>query len=709
MSEPEERVGEHLNGALMRLMATHERLHVLGQDIADPYGGAFKISRGLSSRFPARVLSTPISESGMLGVANGLALAGYPVIAELMFGDFIALGFDQLLNFAAKSVTMYGRVVRLPVIVRCPVGGNRGYGPTHSQSPQKHLIGISQLRLCELSPFHDAQSTLKQALADGQPCVFFEDKVLYTRRMLRRPGSGPGLRVTPLPGPGRWVRVAAQSRDADDDSPDVVLIVPGGMSYSALESARELRALHGIRTDILVPAQIYPFEPDPVLSLAERAGLVCVAEEGTAGGTWGAEVAAHLHARLWRKLIAPVELVSSAPSVIPAAMHLERLVLTQPATITAAILRLAGQRDAQPPPPPPPPPPPRSSSEAPAPRGVPGSPPPRPAPRDEHPITIPTLTSNDTDCVLIEWLVPDGELVAAGTPVVTVETSKASHDIEADRDGVLRHARQPGDECGFGEAIGYLGLAAGSAGHAPPSRATPGPATMPGPDLAKVQKSVAATVTRSHLTIPAAFVTADVRIDPAMDFLRRLSAADNADVDLPALLVKAVGALRPGFPGFFGSVRDDGQLVPASQADIGVTIDAGKGLFIPVVSDVERLSLPDVADEMVGLKMNAVTGGFTAAQLAGGTITLSVNLVDGITFVQPLILPPQAAMISVGGPRQEVYLRADGAVASRSVVTMGLAHDHRVINGRAATLFLAALKEVLEHPAQLGSVHPADP
>ncbi len=142
MTGQEERVSEHLNEALASLMAQHERLHLLGEDLVDPYGGAFKISRGLSSRFPGRVLSTPISESGLIGVANGLALAGCPVIAELMFGDFIGLAFDQLLNFAAKSVTMFGRPVPLRVVVRCPVGGHRGYGPTHSQSPQKHLIGI---------------------------------------------------------------------------------------------------------------------------------------------------------------------------------------------------------------------------------------------------------------------------------------------------------------------------------------------------------------------------------------------------------------------------------------------------------------------------------------------------------------------------------------------------------------------------------------
>lgn len=677
MTQPAERVCEHLNGSLMRLMARHERLHLLGQDILDPYGGAFKVTRGLSSRFPDRVLATPISENGLLGVANGLALAGFPVIAELMFGDFIALGFDQILNFAAKSVAMYGRQIRMPVIVRCPVGGHRGYGPTHSQSPQKHLIGIPQLRLCELSPFHDAQETLDEALASGHPCVLFEDKVLYTRRMLRRPGPEMDFEVVPLPGPGRWVRVSAPGAAA----PDVLLIVPGGMSYCALESARELRAQHGIRTDILVPAQLYPLESAPLLALASRVGLVCVAEESTAGGTWGAEVAAHLHARLWRELIAPVELVSSAPSVIPAAAHLERLVLVQPATITRAILRLAGQR-------------------GPAARRPPGHGPSGPSgpsgaisrSADSHPITIPALNSNDADCVLIEWLVADGELVAAGTPVATVETSKASHDIEADQAGVLRHAREQGDPCGFGEAIGYL---EGTA------------KTTQGPYPEKVQKGVAAAVTRSHSTIPAAFAAATVCLDPATDFLTQVSDADNADVDLPALLVKAIGALRHGFGDFFGSVSCDARLTPAPQADVGVTVDAGNGLFIPVVRDVERLSLPDVADEMVMLKMSAVTGGFTSAQLAGGAITLSVNLVDGITFVQPLILPPQAAMVSVGAPRQEVRLCADGTVLSSSVITVGLAHDHRVINGRAAALFLAALKEILEQPGQLYSVHPA--
>src|SRR3954469_19909806 len=154
-------------------MAEDPRVWLLGQDVRDPYGGAFKISRGLSSRFPDRVLSTPISEGGAVGVAGGLALVGDRPIVEIMFGDFLALAFDPILNFLSKSVTMYGRDVPMNVIIRCPVGGNRGYGPTHSQSPQKHLIGIPHLELYETSPFHDNIPLIRHLLGRGVPCVLF--------------------------------------------------------------------------------------------------------------------------------------------------------------------------------------------------------------------------------------------------------------------------------------------------------------------------------------------------------------------------------------------------------------------------------------------------------------------------------------------------------------------------------------------------------
>lgn len=147
-----DRVLDNLNGALHTLLAEDPRLFLLGEDVADPYGGAFKVTAGLSTKYPGRVLSTPISENGIVGVANGLALTGNRAIVEMMFGDFAALCFDQILNVSAKSVSMFGETLPVPVVVRVPTGANRGYGPTHSQSLQKHFVGIPDLDLYELSP-----------------------------------------------------------------------------------------------------------------------------------------------------------------------------------------------------------------------------------------------------------------------------------------------------------------------------------------------------------------------------------------------------------------------------------------------------------------------------------------------------------------------------------------------------------------------------
>ena len=110
-----------------------------------PYGGAFKVTRGLSSRFPARVFATPISEAAIVGLATGLALRGMRPVAEIMFGDFLFLAGDQLVNHAAKFRWMYHDQVRVPMVIRTPMGGRRGYGPTHSQSIEKHFMGVPGL------------------------------------------------------------------------------------------------------------------------------------------------------------------------------------------------------------------------------------------------------------------------------------------------------------------------------------------------------------------------------------------------------------------------------------------------------------------------------------------------------------------------------------------------------------------------------------
>lgn len=320
------RVAENLNAALHGLMERDATLHVLGEDIADPYGGAFKVTRGLSDRFPERVLSTPISENAITGVAAGLALAGDAAVVEMMFGDFTALAFDQLVNFAAKSVTMYGSTVPMRMVLRCPVGGGRGYGPTHSQSLQKHFVGVPGLALYEASPFRDQGAVLAEMLERGEPGVLFEDKVLYTRPMYEVPApfvlSEPDAATAEISVPG--------------ERPDCVIVAGGGVAHRVLDAMRTLLVEEEVACTLLVPTRLWPFSADD-LELPGT-GAVFVVEEGTAGGTWGAEVAHALHARHWSRLDRPVTLVHSADSVIPTAAHLEREVLVSAERVHRTIL-----------------------------------------------------------------------------------------------------------------------------------------------------------------------------------------------------------------------------------------------------------------------------------------------------------------------------------------------------------------------------------
>lgn len=333
MTAAHERVATNLNRALGLLLEQDERVYLLGEDLADPYGGAFKITQGLSSRFPSRVISTPISEGAIAGVAGGLALCGSRPIAEVMFADFAGLCFDQLYNFASKSVAMYGRRQPMHMIVRCPMGGNRGYGPTHSQNPQKHFIGIPHLTLWEMSALHDNHTVLSRILDRGEPAIFFEDKVLYGHRIHRDGSVGDLFRFDFLDAPGNHARVFV----GDPDVYDCVVIAPGGMLDRVLSAARDLLIDDELTCQVIVPSQLYPFDLEPLLPTLARAGLVCVAEEGTAGGTWGSAVAAAIYARLFGRLKRPVLLVNSADSVIPSASHLEREVLPQSSTVYRAI------------------------------------------------------------------------------------------------------------------------------------------------------------------------------------------------------------------------------------------------------------------------------------------------------------------------------------------------------------------------------------
>jgi pyruvate/2-oxoglutarate/acetoin dehydrogenase E1 component len=332
------KLGEHLNVALHELFDAEPDAFLLGEDVADPYGGAFGVTRGLSTRFPDRVLTTPLSEGGFVGAAIGMALCGDRPIVEMMFGDFVTLAFDQLVNFAAKSVTMYGRRHPLHLLVRCPTGGGRGYGPTHSQSLQKHFVGVPHLTVAEVSPLHDNAALIRGLLDSGEPCLLFEDKVSYGVPLCRDGVVDDLFRFDYLDAEHR----VARAHLGDLDRCDCLIVVPGGLTYRAVDAAWRLFLEREISCQIVVPFQLHPFDPAILESTVDKAGQVVVAEDGTPGATWADGIARQLYEQHWNRLRRPIRVLTARDTVIPTAAHLEQDALIRATTIHDAILEALG-------------------------------------------------------------------------------------------------------------------------------------------------------------------------------------------------------------------------------------------------------------------------------------------------------------------------------------------------------------------------------
>jgi acetoin:2,6-dichlorophenolindophenol oxidoreductase subunit beta len=326
-----------LGDTLRHALESDPRVVVLGEDVLDPYGGAFKVTRGLSTDFPARVRAMPISEAAIAGVSAGLALAGLRPIAEIMFGDFLALCFDQITNHIAKYGAMYDGAATCPVVIRTPSGGGRGYGPTHSQSLEKHFLGVPHLRVVAGSLWHEPAALFEHFLTIEEPVLHIEHKLLYPLHvatngslgMVSRDGSA-GLPPT--------VSIRLVPRE------DCLLTVVA-YGYQAELARRVLERLaleEELFAELLVPAQLAPVDWAPLeRSVAVTGGLLTV-EESTGGWSWGTEIAAELGSRLFGRLRRAPSVLASARDVIPGAPSREAEMLVGEQQIEAAVREAAG-------------------------------------------------------------------------------------------------------------------------------------------------------------------------------------------------------------------------------------------------------------------------------------------------------------------------------------------------------------------------------
>jgi pyruvate dehydrogenase E1 component beta subunit len=309
--------------ALAEEMARDERVFCMGEDI-ETYGGAFRTTAGLSERFPARVMNTPISENSLVGVATGAALLGQRPVVEIMFMDFIALAMDQILNHATKFHYVYGEQAKVPLVIRTPAGGGRCYGPTHSQSLEAMFLSVPGLKIAAPATPSDAKGMLKSAIRDDNPVLFIEGKLLYNRK-----GEVPdGEYLVPL-GQARVVR----------EGEDLTLV-----SYSRMveecEKACDALEQAGASVELIDLRSLAPLDLDTVLTSLEKTGRVILVEEGPKTGGVGAEISAQLTEQAFDLLEAPITRVAALDIPIPNANSLEQATLPNAAKIAATARRL---------------------------------------------------------------------------------------------------------------------------------------------------------------------------------------------------------------------------------------------------------------------------------------------------------------------------------------------------------------------------------
>ena len=275
---------EAINRELHRWMQEDRNVIVLGEDVRSPYGGAFKVTRGLSDQFPDRVLNTPISEAAIVGIGNGLALGGRRPVVEIMFGDFLTLCFDQILNHAAKFRGMYNGQVEQPLIVRTPMGGGRGYGPTHSQNLEKHFVGIPGLRVLLFHARTCISACLHAPAPSGTPTLIIENKLLYRERCDAPLPKGYVALETAGEFPVTILRPQQQA--------DITIVAFGRMSVLAEQAAACLAADEEVYSDLVFPLEVSPLDTAVVLQSVSRTRKLLVVEEGAGGFDLASEVIA---------------------------------------------------------------------------------------------------------------------------------------------------------------------------------------------------------------------------------------------------------------------------------------------------------------------------------------------------------------------------------------------------------------------------------
>jgi len=335
---PKMTIAEALREAIREEMRRDERVFCIGEDIDidGGFGGAFTVTLGLSKEFGHdRILDTPISEIMIAGAAVGAAITGMRPVADVQYGDFLFCMMDQLADQAAKMTYMSGGTLKVPMVMRAPVGAtNRG--AQHAQSLEGIFTHIPGLKVICPSTAYDAKGMLKTAIRDDNPVLIFEHKLLYGSKGNRAEKSALSP-VGEVP-EGEYLIPFGQAAIRREGK-DITIVANLLMVYRALEAAEALEK-EGVSVEVIDVRSLVPFDYDTVIASIKKTSRLMIVEEDTRRNGWGAEIAAQIAEDAIYYLDAPIVRVATYDVPLPFAPVMERYVVPQADRIISEALAL---------------------------------------------------------------------------------------------------------------------------------------------------------------------------------------------------------------------------------------------------------------------------------------------------------------------------------------------------------------------------------
>lgn len=330
-------IAEALREGIAEEMTRDPAVFCIGEDIGVPggWGGAFTVTLGLAEKFPGRIIDTPIAELGFTGMAVGAAMMGMRPIADMQYGDFLFLASDQLINNAAKMRYMSGGTIKVPMVMRAPIGAT-GRGSQHAQSMERYFTGVPGLKVVAVSNAYDAKGMLKAAVRDDNPVMIFEHKLLYGSKGARaEPGAVDATSEIP---DGDYV--VPLDRAAVRRAGTQVTLLGWLLMAHFAQSAAEQLAREGIEAEVIDVRSLSPIDYETIGASVRKTGRVIIVEEGPKTGGVSAEIAAGLMEHCGDSLMAPIVRVASADVPVPFTPVLENAYRPDVARIVEAARRL---------------------------------------------------------------------------------------------------------------------------------------------------------------------------------------------------------------------------------------------------------------------------------------------------------------------------------------------------------------------------------